>query len=580
MNSEPFFQEIFQESPVPSVILRADPPYFRIIEVNRSFLTLTRRRGEDLLDKGFFECGYHISMATNVEMMEVVRESLDQVVREKKLVRSPIQQYTQPPVGAEPSMLFYLQATNKPVLDENNEIRYIIRTLKDVTEAVAAQIREHEINEMLSDNEQFLKETQTVAKIGSWQIDRDNEVKWSEIHHRIFETEEGFQPRVENSVHFFKNEKDTARLWEVINEAKATGKPFDEEFEIITAKGNWRWLRFSGKGELRNGEFVRLYGTTQDISSRKMLELQLLESRNHFEDIIHNIQGVIWEADPHTLRITFISDKVYDMLGYTKEECLGSPEFWHSHLHPEDKEEVISQTQAKVKACANFSFEYRMRKKDGSYIWVLDSFAVAENGLPIRLRGLMIDITRTKLTMELEHLERKVLELNSSSRVSLEKVLEFYVQGIEAMFPQIVCSIMKIKQGLVHNWVAPSLPPSFKAAIDKEPIGEQAGSCGTAAFRKDTVIVSDIATDPLWDDYRELALSEGLHASWSHPILSSEGEVLATLAMYYRKVKAPTEDELKVVARTASILTVIIEHRQNSALLFPDEAKPGIGALW
>src|SRR5690606_19820747 len=142
-----------------------------------------------------------------------------------------------------------------------------------------------------------------------------------------------------------------------------------------------------------------------------------------------------------------------------------------------------------------------------------------------------------------------------------------YLQGIEAMFPQMVCSIMKVKNGYVQNWVAPSLSPGFKSAIDKAPIGERAGSCGTAAFRRETVIVSDIATDPLWENYRDLALKEGLHASWSHPIFSSDGEVLATLAMYYRKITVPTEDELKVVARTAVILTVIIENSQNSKLL-------------
>ena len=568
MNSDDFFWEVFQESPVPTIILKGDAPDFTIIEVNRKFEELSNRSRGELAGNGFFKSSPHPAMATNAETITVVRQSLDQVVREKNPVRSAPQKYTGPLTGAEPSAVLYLQATNKPVLDENNEIKYIIRTIKDVTESVTAQLREHEINEMLSDNEKFLKDTQRVAKIGSWEVDKHLNVKWSQLHYEIFETGPDFLPILEDGINFFKDDDNKTKFRRVFDTARATGEAFDEEFEVVTAQGNARWLRLIGQGEISNGEFRRMYGVAQDITAHKMLELRLLHSRDYFEDIIHNIQGVVWEADVETLQVTFMSDKISDMLGYTKDECVSNPEFWHDHLHPEDKTEVISQTKAMVKACKNLSLEYRMRKKDGSYIWVLDSFAVVrENSRPALLRGLMIDISKPKLLADLEHLEKMVLELNSSSKVSLEQVLEYYLRGLEAIFPEMVCSIMKVKQGQVHIWVAPSLPAQFKSAVDKVPIGERAGSCGTAAFRKETVIVSDIASDLLWEDYRDLALEEGLHAGWSHPIFNSEGEVLATLAMYYGTVKAPTEEELKVVARTASILTVIIENRQNASLL-------------
>ena len=568
MNSGQFFREIFQESPVPTIILKGDAPDFTIIEANRKFEELSNRTREQIIGKGLFESCPLLAVAGDEDNRAQIRQTLEQVLREKKLVRSPRHQYTQAPRGAQPSEVFYLQASNQPVLDENNEVKYIIRTIKDVTESAKAQLREHEINGMLSDNEKFLKETQRVARIGSWEVDQDLNVKWSQLHYEIFETGPDFLPILEDGINFFKDDDNKAKFRRVFDTARATGEAFDEEFEVVTAQGNARWLRLIGQGEISNGEFRRMYGVAQDITAHKMLEFRLLHSRDYFEDIIHNIQGVVWEADVETLQVTFMSDKISDMLGYTKEECVSNPEFWHDHLHPEDKAYVISQTQAKVELGEDFSTEYRMRKKDGSYIWVLDSFAVVhENSRPALLRGLMIDISKPKLLADLEHLEKMVLELNSSSKVSLEQVLEYYLRGIEAMFPEMVCSIMKVKQEQVHTWVAPSLSPGFKSAVDQEPIGARAGSCGTAAFRKETVIVSDIASDPLWEDYRDLALKEGLRASWSHPISNSEGKVLATLAMYYGTVKTPTEEELKVVVRTASILTVIIENRQNASLL-------------
>jgi GAF domain-containing protein len=89
--------------------------------------------------------------------------------------------------------------------------------------------------------------------------------------------------------------------------------------------------------------------------------------------------------------------------------------------------------------------------------------------------------------------------------------------------------------GCLRHGAAPSLPTSYIEAIDGIAIGPSVGSCGTAAYRGEPVIVSNIATDPLWSDFRDLALGHGLRACWSTPILSSEGRVLGTFAIYYRE---------------------------------------------
>jgi two-component sensor histidine kinase len=122
----------------------------------------------------------------------------------------------------------------------------------------------------------------------------------------------------------------------------------------------------------------------------------------------------------------------------------------------------------------------------------------------------------------------------------------------------------------LRHGAAPSLPEPYTRAIDGQEIGEAAGSCGTAAFRREAVYVSNIATDPLWARYKDLALPHDLHACWSVPILSGAGAVLGTFALYHRTPRAPTEGEKEIVTLLTRIAATAIERdvgRQQRELL-------------
>jgi two-component sensor histidine kinase len=110
---------------------------------------------------------------------------------------------------------------------------------------------------------------------------------------------------------------------------------------------------------------------------------------------------------------------------------------------------------------------------------------------------------------------------------------------------------------------APSLPPEYNAAIHGIPVGRGVGSCGTAAFTASPVIVSDIATDLLWKDFRDLALGHGLRACWSMPILAADGRVLGTFANYYREPRQPTERDLEVISMVTRTTAIAIEKHRN-----------------
>src|SRR5687768_838574 len=113
-------------------------------------------------------------------------------------------------------------------------------------------------------------------------------------------------------------------------------------------------------------------------------------------------------------------------------------------------------------------------------------------------------------------------------------------------------------QRLRHG-AAPNLPKSYADAIDGGLIGPAAGSCGTAAYRNEPVIVSDIARDPLWAEYRDLALPHGLRACWSTPVFASDARVLGTFAIYFREVRSPTPQEQNIIEQVTNLASVAIE---------------------
>src|SRR5262245_51645164 len=157
----------------------------------------------------------------------------------------------------------------------------------------------------------------------------------------------------------------------------------------------------------------------------------------------------------------------------------------------------------------------------------------------------------------------------------LEEMLASIVRLIEQQADDMMCSILLVDhaRGCVHPGAAPSLPPSYTRALDGLPIGPEEGSCGAAAARAERVIVTDIATHPYWRPYRELALSHGLRACWSSPILSTTREVLGTFAMYYRTTRAPGDAELAWVDVATHLASIAIMRDRAERALREREAR-------
>ncbi len=158
--------------------------------------------------------------------------------------------------------------------------------------------------------------------------------------------------------------------------------------------------------------------------------------------------------------------------------------------------------------------------------------------------------------------QSRILEMVAGS-APLGKILEQLVLLIESQSQGMLCSVLLLSDDGEHvrHGAAPNLPDEYVKAIDGAPIGPKNGSCGTAMYRGEPVIVRDVWVDPLWEEYRGLAHACGLRACWSTPILSGRGKVLGSFAMYYREPRLPTEAETRLTDIATRIAAIAIEHQ-------------------
>jgi len=291
-------------------------------------------------------------------------------------------------------------------------------------------------------------------------------------------------------------------------------------------------------------------------------------SREELYSLFQSMEGIAWEADTGMQRFTFISDQVESVLGFSPEVWMTKPDLWSSRIHPDDNHIVADYLNLKYHPEKKHSFEYRMIHANDQLVWIKDNVTIVyKDDKPFLLRGIMGDNTITEKLRAQERLESDMLRLNSDLTVTLQQVLCSYLRGLEALFPPMRCSIHRIKNGRLGNGMSPSLSPAYMTAVAGMQIGELEGSCGAAAILKQQVIVSDIANDARWTKHLHLAREHHLGACWSTPVMDTEGEVMATLAMYFHEAKTPHQEEMKVIERATALLRIILENRQKAEII-------------
>jgi formate hydrogenlyase transcriptional activator len=275
--------------------------------------------------------------------------------------------------------------------------------------------------------------------------------------------------------------------------------------------------------------------------------------------------------------VEFVTRRVDEYFGTTLEDKKRTrqtsfPGRWATGdaIHPDDRPHILATWKRSLETGESYDVDHRLRRSDGVYRW----FHAA--GLPlrdahgdiIRWYVLLTDIEDRKRSESLLGAEKRALEMIAGG-ASLTEILNALCDTIDAQTPGIISTATLVDPDgkRLRPVAGRKVPKDWIAAISPAPIGPCVGSCGTAAFRGQRVITSDIAVDPLWIDYRERALSNGLRAAWAEPLLSKDHQVLGTFAIYYSEPRTPSESDLRLIERAGHIAVIAIEGERSRAAL-------------
>jgi diguanylate cyclase (GGDEF)-like protein/PAS domain S-box-containing protein len=361
--------------------------------------------------------------------------------------------------------------------------------------------------------------------------------------------------------------------------SEATGRPFDLEYRLFARDGRAVWVHDRAV-LLRDaqGQSQCWHGMLIDVSERKAAEAALHDAERKYRTLVEQTPAVTYIGPiasdcPERYR----SPQIAAMTGYSPEEWAADPQLGRRLLYPHDRARIARARKRSLETGRPFREEYRLVRRDGRVIWVRDEATVVrdEGGAARFWQGLLLDITDLKQATTLANGQRQVLELLVQG-APLPEVLATLARLVETHSPkEVLCSIYLVDPTgtQLELAAAPSLPADYCRLFTAVPIGPTMGSCGTAAARREPVVVADIATDPLWADYRATALTHNLRACWSVPILSEDGRVLGTFATYYREPRAPDSQITELVGVAAHLAGVAIERTQAREALGRSEAR-------
>ncbi len=206
-------------------------------------------------------------------------------------------------------------------------------------------------------------------------------------------------------------------------------------------------------------------------------------------------------------------------------------------------------------------------------VFVLFTMAIMYFIVRQALRGEAQKIAELKAADALTQLQNQTLQMIASGK-PLKDTLDTLLRGIEAQTRELRASILLLDPDGLHlrHGAAPSLPAEYVNAIDGVAVGPKVGSCGTAAYRGSPVFVEDIAHDPLWTDYKHLALPHKLRSCWSTPILDEQNKVLGTFAIYHDQTGLPEDKDVRIIELvTHTAATAIIKARAEKNLRVSEE---------
>jgi C4-dicarboxylate-specific signal transduction histidine kinase len=454
-------------------------------------------------------------------------------------------------------------------LNEELEQRVVERTSQLTAlngELTKEILQRQRAEEALLRSEAYLAEAQSVSHTGSfgWSVS-SGQIVWSDETFRIFEHDPANQPTVEFVVQRTHPE-DRGLVQETLDQAARDRKAFDCEHRLMMPDGAVKYVRVVGhpstNDESGSFEFV---GAVTDITERKQAEDALLRSEAYLAEAQKLSHTGSWACKIATGEMIHSSEEHRLLFGLDPErEGIPSLDEFCQRIHPDDRDQTIDDLDKAIRAGNNVEAHFRLVLSEGTtrYMYGIGHPVVNPSGNTGEFVGAVMDVTERTQAVALRDGESRILEMIARD-APLGEILESLVRVVEAQFAGLLCSVLLLDEDgqRARHGAAPSLPKPYNDAIDGLPIGPKAGSCGTAMYRREAVVVTDILQDPLWEPYRSVVEPYGLRACWSTPILAHSGKALGSFAMYYREPRSPRPAETRALEMATHLAGIAIERK-------------------
>ena len=300
-------------------------------------------------------------------------------------------------------------------------------------------------------------------------------------------------------------------------------------------------------------------GTHEDITEHKAVHAAANE-RLSLQALIDRLPDNLWVKDINS-RFVIANQVTAERIGVAgTADLIGKTDF---ELLPKDLAQKFYDDEQQIVRTGRPMVDME------EIAWGLKQW-ISTTKVPLRndrneifgVAGISRDITERKLADALRDGQAKILEMIAMS-APLGDVLAHLVLLVESQLKGFVGAVLLLDEtGIrLRPGAAPSLPDAYASAIDGAHIGPKAGSIGAAAYRREAVIVVDVMSDPLSEDYRGLAAEYGLRSAWSTPILTHQGAVVGIFAMYAKEPRQPTDAEIGLVNVATRIAGIAIERK-------------------
>lgn len=307
----------------------------------------------------------------------------------------------------------------------------------------------------------------------------------------------------------------------------------------------------------------------KELKKRQAVEANLKESEETFKQITNTVPGVVYqyqidaEGKEHFL---FISDGIKRLYGFSPQAVIDNPKLMWNVIVPKMRAQVELAVENSATILAPWQCEFEVQLADEQKKWIQGEAIPTKIDNGIIWHGILVDISQQKWQEKLLATQQNVLEYLAKGQET-EVILSQLIRLIEQQTTDLIASVLLLEGNRLWHYGQSQLPTDYLNAINGIAIGEYQGSCGTAAARGEPVITTNIETDPLWENYRDIAKTYHFKACWSVPIFSSMQTVLGTFSLYSFTSRSPSPWEEELIDIASKLAELAIERKQQEEAL-------------